>query len=375
MHPQSLAPFFAIALHIAQRMSISSESANAKHEFLEAEMRRRLWWSLVLIESRNSELSDFKATMLVPTWDCRMPLNVNDFDLRPGMKMPPKSYANTSEALFVAVRGELGEFIRFNSFHLDFVNPAFKALAAIAHSNKTSLPNSLPALEAYIEATYLSHCEMENPLHYTTVWWARHQFAKYAFLIHSSRYAHSPSQQTPAELDTAISHALCMLECDTKLMSSPLTQPYRWLINFHFPFPAYVRIMQDIKKRPRSTHAARAWVSMDENYMARIFSVHGTTNPLFNVFVRTALQAWEVSGAEVDDLKMIVDMKIRIQQIDEDRRMRNLGSTIGPSGGSYMQPDPGQGTYSTGAGQFAMVGPDGIDWNAVDWNMMYGQGW
>jgi hypothetical protein len=373
-NPQSLSPILAIAFRIAQRMSISSESANAKHEYFEAEMRRRLWWSLVLIDSRICELSDFKATMLIPTWDCHKPLNVNDFDLRPGMKLPPKPYENVSEALFVIIRGELGDFIRLNSFHLDFVNPLFKTLAADINSGRLNPLSSLAALETYIEGNYLAHCDSENSLHYMTIWWARHYLAKHAFLIHSSRHAQSPLQQTPAQLDTAMSYALRMLECDTKLMLSTLTQPYRWLMNFHFPFPAYVRIIQDIQKRPNSTHAARAWGVMDENYTVRIRSVDGSSNPLFNVFARTALQAWAIAGAETD-LGMIKDMKRRVQRAADEKDLRDFEPTVNVGEDLYMQPDPGLDGFSMDAGQSSAEGLENFDWSTMDWNLMSGQGW
>jgi hypothetical protein len=337
-------------------------------------MRRRLWWALVLIDSRICELSDFRATMLIPTWDCRMPLNLNDFDLRPGMKLPPQSHKNVSEAIFTIVRSEFGEFIRFNSFHLDFVNPAFKTLAANTHGNKYSPHSSLSALESYIETTYLTHCDLENPLHYTTVWWARHHFAKYAFLIHSSRHAHNPSQQTPAQLDTAASYALRMLECDTKLMSSALTQPYRWLISFHFPFPAYVRIIQDIVKRPLSAHAALAWETMDANYAVRIVNLEGSNNPMFNVFSRMALQAWEARGINMD-LTMVADMKKRVQQAADEKQIRDGESMSGVGAGTYMHSDAGLDGFSMDVGQSGIENLDDIDWTAIEWNMISGPVW
>jgi hypothetical protein len=67
-----------VAMRIAQRMGKHSESACAKCAPLEAEMRRRLWWSLVLFDSRISEMANDRTTTLIPTWDCRIPLNVND---------------------------------------------------------------------------------------------------------------------------------------------------------------------------------------------------------------------------------------------------------------------------------------------------------
>ncbi|KAH8688779.1 hypothetical protein BGW36DRAFT_392158 [Talaromyces proteolyticus] len=80
-----------IAIRIAQRMTIHSESALAKCTVFEAELGRRLWWALVL-------------------WDCRVPLSLNDSDLRPEMKEPPNVQRTPTDALFIVVRSELGDF-------------------------------------------------------------------------------------------------------------------------------------------------------------------------------------------------------------------------------------------------------------------------
>lgn len=107
-------------------------------------MRRRLWWSLVLFDNRICEMADYKASNLLPTWDCKIPLNVNDFDLQPEMKTGPTMHGNPSEALFAVVRSEVGNFTRRSSFHLDFTNPALKT---VAKENPLPAAGSLPAFE------------------------------------------------------------------------------------------------------------------------------------------------------------------------------------------------------------------------------------
>lgn len=72
--PRSISALLGVALRIAQRIGLHSEAANTKHSILEAELRRRLWWSLVHFDARVSEMTEIKLSMLVPTWDCRIPV-------------------------------------------------------------------------------------------------------------------------------------------------------------------------------------------------------------------------------------------------------------------------------------------------------------
>ena len=282
-----------VAIRIAQRMGIHSESALAKCTTVEAEMRRRLWWSLILFDARIGELANSKTTTLDPTWDCNIPLNVNDSDLRPEMNGPPAIQGRSTEALFAVVRSELGEFIRHTMFHLDFTSPALKPIAKHLQSGPAAEDGELVKLEEMIEDQYLKYCDQENPIHFMTIWTTRAYLARCRLLEHLSRNSSSSVRRTEAQRDAATSHALRGLECDTKIMTSPLIKGFLWLNQFHFPFPAYIQIVQDLRRRPISEQAREAWEVMSDNYEARFDSQFRDDSPFLQIFTKIVLQAWE----------------------------------------------------------------------------------
>ena len=281
-----------VAIRIAQRIGIHSESALAKCTAVEAEMRRRLWWSLVIFDTRIGEIANSKTATLDPTWDCKVPLNVNDSDLQLEMKGPPAIQGKSTEALFAVVRSELGEFIRHTVFHLDFTSPVLKP---IAHLQNGPAPEGgeLVKLEEMIEDQYLKSCNQENQIHFMTIWTTRAYLAKCRLLEHHSRYSSLSVRRTEAQRDAATSHALRMLECDTKIMTSPLTKGFLWLNHFHFPFPAYIQIVQDLRRRPISGQARQAWEVMSDNFEAWFDSQLRDDSPFFQLFTKIVLQAWE----------------------------------------------------------------------------------
>ncbi|RAH81742.1 C6 zinc finger domain protein [Aspergillus japonicus CBS 114.51] len=289
--PASLSSLLSIAIRIAQRMGIHNESTYGKCSALEAEMRRRLWWSLIVFDNRICEMSDYRTASLAPTWDCKVPLNVNDFELQPGMKSPPATNTRPTEMLFAVVRSELADFVRHSAFHLNLTNPSLTAIAPRPPSDEA---NRLVALERTLQEKYLAFSNPENALHFMTLWTLRGSLAKNRLLQHYyAQSSNTPVPPTDAQRNTGIAHALRMLECDTTLMTSPLTQPYRWLVHFHFPFPAYLHLLQDLRKRPVEPHAARAWAAMSDNYAVRIMDAKQHDRPFFVVFARVVLQAWE----------------------------------------------------------------------------------
>ncbi|KAB8301433.1 hypothetical protein EYC80_003300 [Monilinia laxa] len=271
--PQSLSSMLAVAIRIAQRMGCHSELALSKLSALEAEMRRRLWWSLVLYDTRIGELSDSKHAILAPTWDCKIPLNVGDSDFHMEMKEPPQIQGKPTEAIFAVLRCELADFIRNTTFHLDFNNPALKPAAKDIQHDPSGEGSELANLEKLIEDKYLKFCDPENPIHFMTIWTTRFSISKWHLVEHWHFSGKNYSSKVGLVRDATISHALTMLECDTKLMTSPLVKGFIWMSYMYFPFPAYFQIVQNLKRRPLSEQAEQAWETMTANYEARFPSL------------------------------------------------------------------------------------------------------
>ena len=350
-------------------------------------MRRRLWWSLVLFDTRIGEIASSRTVTLDPTWDCKIPLNVNDSDLRAGMKEPPAIQGISTEALFVVVRSELGEFIRHTEFHLNFTSPALKLLAKHVQNGRVSEGTELVNLEQMIEDGYLKFCDPENPIHFMTIWTTRAYLAKCHLLEHHSRSSDSSESSTEAQRDAATSHALRMLEYDTKLMTSPLTKGFLWLNHFYFPFPAYIQIVQDLKTRPYNEQSRRAWESMSENYDAWFNSQFREDSPFFQIFTKIILQAWEYyeaafekSGETLLLPKIVSSIRETLARIGQ--HARNTGveqpsftmgteSTAFPTSSPHAADNPDDNTLMTpeiyfgNPGQAASENIHQLDWTVL----------
>ncbi|KAI3395048.1 hypothetical protein diail_1871 [Diaporthe ilicicola] len=290
--PRSLSSMLAVAIRIAQRLGMSDESTHSNCTALEAEMRRRLWWSLVTFDHRLCEMSDYKTTTLTPIWDCEIPLNVNDFELRPEMKSSPTTHdRKPTEALFAVVRSELADFIRHGAFHINFINPSLNAIARPKHGPAPD-GEELTLLEKTVEDKYFKFCDPETPLHFMTIWTTRAFLARSRLLEHYSRFSTSSVQQTDAQRRAAVSHALSMLECETRLRTSPLTKGFLWHVDSNVPALAYIHILNGLKKRPDEEHADRAWEAMSDNYEARAAHSKPGEYGIADVFSRVVLQVW-----------------------------------------------------------------------------------
>lgn len=368
-------------------------------------MRRRLWWSLVTFDHRLCEMTDYKTTSLTPTWDCKIPLNVNNFELRPEVQNSPTTYDKPTEALFAVVRSELADFVRHSTFHINFINPSLNAIARPKHGPAPD-GDELTLLEKTIEDKYLSSCDADNPLHFMTIWTTRAYLARARLLEHYSRFSTPSAQQTESQRSAAVSHALDMLECETRLRTSPLTKGFLWHVDCNVPALAYVHLLNGLQRRPGDGHADRAWEALSDNYEARAANSKPGEYGISHVFSRVVLQVWAAreelcreQGRPVKPPRIVEMMRDVAAKMESaaapNQQFHTVQSIVGAVGigsdgsslsipvsfsgdqgpGHQFFPGPGLGAYPEIPGQ-AMMDVDMNQFlNPVDWRWMHARGW
>lgn len=321
--------------------------------------------------------------------------------IRSEMKTVPMAREGATDAQFAVVRSELGEYLRQSDFHIGFTSPSMLKLRKHMES-QDSHADDLDAFAKKIEEQYLAFCNADNPFDQMTVWTARSQIAKFRLLDHYYRHADSSSQhQNDALRDTAMAYALDMIECDTQLMGSA-PKGYKWFNDFHFPFPAYIHVLQDLKQRPTAPCAARAWEVMSLNHEVRMTDVTPPNQPFFTIFSRLVLQAWAAQEASLPQqtapriVASVQEQLVRMtsgfrtpqghseqqrQQPSIDSAMHTESTPISttlpmglsvPAGSEEVQ-----GGFSLHPGQLHLsdTSMDGLDWTAFDWAPLHGPTW
>ncbi len=296
----------------------------------------------------------------------------------------------------------MGDAIRHAVFYIDFTVPALRPLARDGQYGPVlEGDGGLNALEKKLDDKYLQFCDPENPLHYMAIWTARAFLAKYRLIHHYWKYSHSSVHQTEAQRDAVLSYACNMLVCDTKIISSPLTQGYQWLIHFYFPFPAYLHIALDLKRRPLGERAEQAWEAMSAHFEIRCSAIalYGLT--LFEMLTNINLGSLEGPRGTVPGIRAAADAtedhiadprgngptgvqgrkgRCRTARRDHGHGHRQLSSVHADGGltapsSSSMAWKGQDGSAATGLGAFPTANlpgqpPSDIDVNQLNWAAM-----
>lgn len=268
---------------------MDNEDSLASHTPFEAEMRRRLWWSIVMFDYRAGEKTDQKNSQLNPSWDCRIPLNISDVDLRPECKDLETVRGRSTETVFGLIRAELGDYLRHASYHLDFSAPSLRPIA-----RPSSL--DLDGFKRHLEERYIQHFDPTNPVHHLAKWTAYSYLARYSLWRQFAALADRDGKRPSAvDWEAAIVNGVEMLEADRELMASPLTKRYHWFLSFYFPLPAYLIIAKSLKARPLSVNAQRAWEVMGDNFAVRLQTIFRQEVAPFMRLFNPLFQAWDVT--------------------------------------------------------------------------------
>jgi hypothetical protein len=99
-----------------------------------------------------------------------------------------------------------------------------------------------------------------------------------------------PMEQT--ERDFVLLQAIQMIRYDNVLQSSKALLPFKWYSIYHFPFPAYLYLAQELHHRVTGPLVERAWDAITANNELRpLFSVLHSSMPA--AFGTLFLKAWD----------------------------------------------------------------------------------
>lgn len=300
----------------------------------EVEQRRRLWWTIVGYDRRIGEMTGSTVTALSSGGDCKPPLNVNDSDLHIDGTELPTPHSGPTEMLFSLTRIEIAMAVASNSNRDSFkMNNTDKANASpqmtrpgptIRLAGQDSPAYTLDGFCAHVEGTYLVHCDPKIPLHFFTLTMTRQALCKMrviGFLVRMHSAETMPIKEV--ERESLFLQATQMIEYDNVVQSSESLRPFKWYSMHHFPFPAYMFLVQELRNRIAGPMVERAWEAIEANHDLRGL-LNNLHSPMHGAFGNLFVKAWTAHADAQRSTGKIVSMPrfISILQERADKRRR-----------------------------------------------------
>ena len=275
---------------MGQRLQLHSERANLGYPAFEAEMRRRVWWQIMLIDGRSAQLSGSPHT--INNSDAALPLNLNDADMNPDMSEVPVVHKGATEMIFCLLRYEFGKFMETNGRKLN--------------SNDLSIAEKdhlIEEFESYLESNYLRYCDPAIPLHLISSSGARSGICKMKLVAHHPQQYPDKGASIPrAERNMLFFTSLKMVEYDVLGQTTKQVAHFLWHINHYFQLDAFVFMLIESRHQLSGELADKAWQLTSDVYKYHPELLTDETNELYTAVRELTLRAWDARQMELKRL-------------------------------------------------------------------------
>ncbi|CAG8260352.1 unnamed protein product [Penicillium nalgiovense] len=292
--PHTVWTLCGIAVRIAQRIGIHRDGSAHGLSVFETEMRRRIWFQLMIIDATSAQFCGVASTPLPTTIDVQPPMNANDSDLDPRMTEPACEKPGPTEMIFVLARRAFGKWLLRLSNQVESSNTGPWAFLSSSSMSLKDRDKTIDELEAHMEDTFLLHCDKSIPLHMATTMMVRSAIYYTRMMAHHPRQYQDPNMRiSQAEKNIIFENSLKMIEYADYAQNNPVVRKYSWHTTNFMPWDAMIFMLSEMRHRTDPEEKSEVWQLIGNVYSEHIktMSKNGPT-PLHMAIQHLIIKAW-----------------------------------------------------------------------------------
>ncbi|KAJ4541261.1 hypothetical protein HRR88_006684 [Exophiala dermatitidis] len=327
--PRSIWTLTGVALRIAEAIGLRQNATLLALAPFEAEIWRRIWSCLKMHDNRAAEMCGL-PTFQPLNGDIHMTgtlTNTDDADIYPGMPAPPSDSSKPTDMIFCAVQSEFFAFAgRMASINRKACGPNF--VADIFATKESVMPNddAIQELQNHIETKYLRYCEPSDPLHLTTVLFARYSLNVCRFMARHPRKWKNRLQVPESERKYVWNVSLKLLEQFDMIQSSPHVRQFSWNFAYYLKWSAFVHVLDTLRVEPLVVDSSKAWRLVETTFQNNPAMMTDTERTLYVAVGNLCLKAFKAreiamarEGIVSGDVPPFIH---QLRQIQETARLR-----------------------------------------------------
>ena len=246
-----------LVLRLALSLGLHRDGQKFGLSPFETEMRRRLWWQIVALDTRASEDHGTDPSINESLYDTKFPLNIDDEDLNPDMKDSPQEHDGWTEETFDLIRCTVTTSVRRFNWAPAGPGPCRKKEATITLEDKEKL---IEELHQYIENKYLKLCDLTVPLQWVCATVTRLIMAKFWLIIHHPFQREDRGEFMPQEVkDRMFLTSLEVIEFSYLLETERATAKWGWLFRTYIQWHAVAYVLSQLTIRTSGPQVDKAW--------------------------------------------------------------------------------------------------------------------
>lgn len=264
----------ATVMRIAQKMGYHRDGEHLNLPPFETEMRRRIWWQIIMQDAKLSIVSGINHSFLKDTFDTKQPLNLSDADLFPGSTEPLQSREGPTEMAFGLITNRLARFVvsdtTMKSFEAAILREGIDddAVPSDADPNNTEhYRRMIRELEFDLRNIEQRFCDPSaGSVHAAALTIRPLIVQKFNEMLVPMREQPEWGSEIFGPRDNLFKIVLMNNEHNTDLYEQLSSEGYLWYVKMHFQLDVFAVLTGQLVKRPTGSLSDRGWQIVEKIY-------------------------------------------------------------------------------------------------------------
>ncbi|KAH6984383.1 fungal-specific transcription factor domain-containing protein [Ilyonectria sp. MPI-CAGE-AT-0026] len=289
-----------VCIRIAQKMGLHRDGELLGLSPFETEMRRRIWWQIVMLDALSAMASGLSPTLLPRVGDCKMIKNLNDADLLPNATAYFEDRRGPTEMIVCLIMYKMGEFlIRWPNLHAIVLSSEISAVGSGTHFQDQSaeFKKLTETIETSLDDIMEKYSDPSaGPIHELAI---QMKLAVCNKIQHMLRQAHDQPEwgvEVNTPKDNLFKLAITAVEHSVRLYQSVPSTGFLWFMRMHFQHDIFLFMVAQLCLRTSGTLVEKAWeqIPLVYEYHPDLFYAAPEYNLTLANFV---LKAWGLRQA------------------------------------------------------------------------------
>jgi hypothetical protein len=254
-------------------------------------MRRRLWWYIVHADCLSSNFTGTKPSTDLFLSNTKIPLNVEDQDLSPGMTAVPLERTGITSMVLRLLKCDVLLFMSRATEKFSFASSDIFGSPRTTIAERDSMVNQI---EDTLESKYLRYCDPSNALHYFTSIMGRATICKLRLMAHNPRHFADNGMKVPQkEREIIFANAMRLLEYVNLVMTTQSLRKLMWQVSAGHFWDTLVYVLIEARHLKTGPEVDKIWELIDGLFSKYPATLKDHADAKYTVLGDWTLRVWE----------------------------------------------------------------------------------
>ena len=256
MYPWTM---LAVAVRLGHSLGLHREGSRAGVTPFTQELRRRLWWQLIVLDIRGAEDVGTDPLIMESSFNTRKPANINDSDISPDSIEPILERHGFTEMTKVSLSHDVASVV----WRVGYAPPPKLDEVPVERSPGEKL-QILAEVEEQIRTDILAYCDTSVPIAWTTSVVAQLIIRRLRLAVyHPPQHSSRPRERPRLSKETLLTTAVECMEFAHLLDTEPIAARWRWFFKTYVQWHALAATLAELCHQIKGPLVERAWRIVD----------------------------------------------------------------------------------------------------------------